>query len=105
MNPDVEGKFFNKSPKELLENEAKLKEYTLVICSDLSDEQTEEASKKCWKLDIPIVFINVCGFFFHIRNQRKYHFVTSENNTAKKYYLRLHDPFENLKNHSNKWDI
>ena len=38
MNPDVEGKFFNKSPKELLENEAKLKEYTLVICSDLSDE-------------------------------------------------------------------
>ena len=53
-------------------------------------------SKICWELKLPAIFITSVGFFFHIRTQKELHIVESENISAKKYYLRLHDPFKGL---------
>ncbi len=53
-------------------------------------------------MKLPAIFITSVGFFFHIRTQKQLHTVESENISAKKYYLRLHDPFEGLNDYVNK---
>jgi ERCC4-related helicase len=45
---------------------------------------------------VPVIFITSVGFYFHVRSQKQVHVVESENIAGKKYYLRLHEPFEEL---------
>ena len=78
MNPDdVKGKAYVRSPAELLKDQQRLKEYSLLICSDLRESLNREISSLCFKLNIPVVFITVVGFYIYIRNQQKLHIVES----------------------------
>ncbi len=58
------------------------------------------ASKKLWNLKVPCIFITVVGFFFYVRLQKEIHFVEMSNTISKKYYLRISDPFPELKQHA-----
>ena len=106
MNPDVKGTFYIKNMKQFLNDKEAIKKYNLIIfANNLLDEEIIEASKILWDLDIPGIFINIVGFFFHIRLQKQTHFVQSSNTSSKKYYLRLNNPFPELLDYSNKIDI
>ena len=96
MNPDVKGDFHKKSLDEFLEGDS-ASEYGLVVFSGLDEEQAKRASRKMWDLDIGCIFITVVGYFFHLRMQKNIHFVESSNTASKKYYMRLTDPFPELK--------
>ncbi len=52
-----------------------------------------------------MVFVTVIGFYVYVRSQRKVHVIEFERTTAKKYYLRLHDPFPALQKHASQWNI
>ena len=70
-----------------------LNNYSLVIASNLTEDENKNLSKICWKANIPIIFITAIGFLFHIRIQKQTHIVESQNISAKKYYLQLDSPF------------
>jgi amyloid beta precursor protein binding protein 1 len=49
MNPDdVKGKAFVLSPLELLKDQAKLREYSLLVCGDLRESVNREVSRVCF---------------------------------------------------------
>lgn len=47
MNPDVQGKFIDRSPNELCEDESVISEYTLVIANEIYDKHLVPLSKIC----------------------------------------------------------
>lgn len=106
MNPDdVKGKAFSCDPLQLIRDEERLREYSLLICGDLRESINREVSQVCFRLNVPVVFITIVGFYVYVRNQARLHFVESENTSSKKYYMRLHDPFPSLQQYSSQWNI
>lgn len=106
MNPDdVQGKAFVHNPIDILKDEESLKEYSLLICGDLREKENLQVSQVCYRLNVPVVFITVVGFYVYIRSQVRLHFVESEKISSKKYYMRLHDPFPALQQHASQWNI
>jgi NEDD8-activating enzyme E1 regulatory subunit len=105
MNPDVKGEAIVAKPCSLLQQKEKLKSYDLIIASDLLLSEQAEVSRVCWDEGVAVVFIAVVGFFLYVRNQRKVHVIEFERTAAKKYYLRLDNPFPALQKHSEQWNI
>ena len=78
MNPDdVNGKAFAQSPLDLVRDQSKLKDYSMLICADQKESVNKEVSQVCFELNIPVVFITVAGFYVYVRNQQRLHFVES----------------------------
>ena len=105
MNPDVKGKGNVEHPLELVRDNERLKKYTLVLIGDLKEKDTIEVSKKCWELDIPVIFITAIGFYCYTRLQNRMHIVESQKVASRKYYMRLDDPFPELYQHCYKTNI
>jgi len=47
----------------------------------------------------------VVGFFFYVRSQKEINFVESSNTSAKKYFLRISNSFEELSQYAEANDI
>lgn len=67
MNPDCKGKYVNKKLRELVNDNAFLKEFNLIVASELFDDLLEPLSKICSELNIILIIVNTYGYIGKIR--------------------------------------
>eukprot|EP00795_Rhopilema_esculentum_P012841 gene12841-3586_t len=106
LNEDVHGSFLTQDPGELVENDPEFyKEFTIVIASDLNENDLLKLSDLLWRANIPLLICEVRGYIGYIRLVVKEHTVVEAHPDNSHEDLRLDMPFPGLVEYMNIMDL
>ena len=97
LNPDVKGAYIDDDFKSILETTPDFfTQFTVVIATDLSDEQLLMLAQLLWKLAIPLLIARVYGLVGYLRIAVPHHEVVESHPDNYHEDLRLECPFPGL---------
>ena len=91
LNSDVKGNFIIKKVNQSLELDV-FRDFDIIISPILSLDLSSKLSELCWELNIPLVFIQSCGFYGYLRLQVAEHTI-HETHPESIMDLRLDQPW------------
>jgi amyloid beta precursor protein binding protein 1 len=106
MNPDVEGSYKIGSIEAIMaEDPAYLKQYSLVITSNVIGESLLNVSNLCWQLEVPLLIVRSYGLIGYCRLQLKDHDIIESKPDGDQMDLRVANPFSELASYCNNFDL
>ncbi|CAJ0955784.1 unnamed protein product, partial [Ranitomeya imitator] len=106
LNEDVTGDFVAEDPDQLLDNDPSFFcKFTLVIATQLSESTLLRLAETLWNSNIPLLISRTYGFIGYMRIIVKEHTVTESHPDNALEDLRLDQPFAELREHLQQYDL
>uniref|UniRef100_A0A8C7DVG3 NEDD8-activating enzyme E1 regulatory subunit n=1 Tax=Oncorhynchus kisutch TaxID=8019 RepID=A0A8C7DVG3_ONCKI len=106
LNTDVSGNFVEESPEKLLDNDPEFfHRFTLVIGVQLPESTCLRLGSVLWNANIPFLVCRTYGLVGYMRLVVKEHTVIESHPDNALEDLRLDQPFAELKNHIQSYDL
>merc|ERR1712080_336628 len=106
LNPDTLGNHIGQDPIELLEsNPGFFEDFTIVICSRLSERDLVKIGEVLWRLNIPLVLCDTFAFLGYIRLVVKEHVIINAQPDNALEDLRLDYPFPEMQKYMENIDL
>lgn len=106
LNPDTTGKYVSQDPLEILSsNPSFYEQFSLVICSRLSEHNLLRLSDVLWQLNVPLVVCDNFGFLGYMRLVLKEHVIVNAQPDNALEDFRLDYPFVELQKYMENIDL
>ncbi|XP_073515270.1 NEDD8-activating enzyme E1 regulatory subunit [Phyllobates terribilis] len=106
LNEDVTGDYVAENPEQLLDSDPSFFcKFTLVIATQLSESTLLRLAETLWNSNIPLLISRTYGFIGYMRIIVKEHTVTESHPDNALEDLRLDQPFTELREHLQLYDL
>lgn len=106
LNPDVRGDYVDETVEQVLENNPDFfNNFSVVICTQMTERVLVRLSRKLWELQIPFIACQSYGFIGYARVQVSEHTVIETHPDNEVPDLRLDKPFPRLKEYLDNIDL
>uniref|UniRef100_A0A8C7X309 NEDD8-activating enzyme E1 regulatory subunit n=1 Tax=Oryzias sinensis TaxID=183150 RepID=A0A8C7X309_9TELE len=106
LNGDVSGNFVEESPDKLLDNDPEFfHRFTIVIGVQLPESTCLRLGSVLWNASVPFLICKTYGLIGYMRLVVQEHTVIESHPDNALEDLRLDQPFEEFKNHTNSYDL
>uniref|UniRef100_A0A3P9MCI0 NEDD8-activating enzyme E1 regulatory subunit n=1 Tax=Oryzias latipes TaxID=8090 RepID=A0A3P9MCI0_ORYLA len=106
LNGDVSGNFVEENPDKLLDNDPEFfHRFTIVIGVQLPESTCLRLGSVLWNASVPFLICKTYGLIGYMRLVVQEHTVIESHPDNALEDLRLDQPFEEFKNHTNSYDL